>query len=197
MPFPQNGPNNGIVSLFIQNVPNYNDIIKVTSSTNQERAQSVLNPIDGDHSWGGVGEGEQFIQFEFSESFIDVVSYSITSTINDQGESYLHLKGWDFLGSRNGFDWYTLDTVRDSDELNCMTCTKYFECDHKGVYKFFKIVQKQLRDSKYNGFGIRKFEIFGTLYDDPKIIPIKYCSQNVRHIKINYSCLCYIFLLLK
>ena len=96
MPFPQNGPNNGIVSLFIQNVPNYNDIIKVTSSTNQERAQSVLNPIDGDHSWGGVGEGEQFIQFEFSESFIDVVSYSITSTINDQGESYLHLKGWDF-----------------------------------------------------------------------------------------------------
>ena len=178
----------GIISSFVQYVPNYNDFINVTSSTDQEHAQNVLNPTPQDHSWGGTGEGEQFLQFEFKESFVYAISYSITSTINEPGHRS-HLLGWDFLGSRNGTQWETLNSINDSEELNCNECTKNFECDHK----FFKIVQKQLRDINYNGFGIRKFEIYGKLFVDIQLIPIKTCLQNINNIKI-YSSMCYIFL---
>ena len=61
MPFSIINSKNGIISLYVTYIPNYNESIKVVASTDQEHAFSVLKPVG--HSWGGTGEGEQFIQF--------------------------------------------------------------------------------------------------------------------------------------
>ena len=107
----------------------------------------------------------QWASFELKKAILSITSYTIRSPVHDYND-WPHLRNWNLLGSIDGHKWDILDIQENSTELNGYI-THNFNCSYNygKLHRFFKIQQTGIGFTGRYGFGINRFELFGTLYE--------------------------------
>ena len=158
---------NGVIGMFRHYDPNYLKIIKVEVSS-----PSIVNPqnllfAEGDIASSGTNYPEkepQWIKISFTKSFIQPTSYVLQSSINEESSPY-HPIGWDLLGSVDNQNWFLLDRKHNSSDLLGEGKIVSYPCKMSNKFKHFKFLQYQPSSSGNYGFFLRRFEVFGSIYD--------------------------------
>ena len=112
--------------------------------------------------------------FKFSDKS-PLTSYSIL-TVHHSANDFPHLRSWNLYGSIDGCDWELVDTREDSNDLNGHGATANFECNIKsnGVYRFIKLQQTDIGFTGIYGFGMRRMDLFGILFESEYVPKCKY-----------------------
>lgn len=133
--------------------------------------RKVINAIKENNDYSFItNESEQnmpqWASFELKRAFLSITSYSIRSP-NHGGNYWVHLKNWNLIGSIDGRKWDILDIQENANELNGEFLTHNFNCTYNygNLYRFFKIEQTGFGFMERYGFGMKNFELFGTLYE--------------------------------
>lgn len=183
--FEENGDSlNGTFKYISSKEANWQEIIKVTASSNSEDSWHTVTQPANFYSFTTQFRGDaQYIMYSLSKNIaINISSYSLRSSANPTNTIY-HLKSWNLLGSNDCKHWRIIDEKKESSLMNQQFVLKNIKVQYSGVFRCFKLEQTGPGFTSEYGFGLNAFELFGTLYNkyiDPK------CTFSQKHYSCNY-----------
>ena len=158
---------NGTVAYFNNKDGIFLDYISAEASNNNEFSSRAINFSTTISYSSGERDEPQWYQVEFKRSYLFISSYTLRST-NNPIDYNGHLRSWNFLGSLDKIHWDKLDNHTLYDGLNGYGSTHNFKCS-QGLYRFFRIQQTSPEFAGLYGFGFRRVEFFGSLFEGEHI----------------------------
>ena len=159
---------NGVLQYYYQpNKEHFRDFLKITASTNSRTAFHTLDTNEFPSSWNTNFNHDtpQWYQVELLHSILYIDSYTLQSSFNNETDIFSHLRGWTFTASIDGVHWELIDgNHTKTNVMFGLGIINNFK-SNRSLYRFFRITETQRDENTNFGFCLRRFELFGVLYE--------------------------------
>ena len=165
---PSNGNLNGVFRYLINRKIEYDNIELYPSSTysSQFIPENIYKMDNLAARWSSINGPDQYFQFFFKNTFVQITHYSLISPNKPSNVSYM--RSWNFSGScDNGTTWVLLDTVPTNDQMRNNYVYNQEVNPQKFLFNTFRITQL-VGPSDDNIMRISAIEVFGNVISKEK-----------------------------
>jgi hypothetical protein len=136
-------------------------IVSITSKSGDESELKNLLDLQSDSSFRSADEEDQWVCFDFGETYIRLTHYTIMASNSE------YPKSWVIEVSTDSHRWTEIDRRKNDNHLKKPGAVQWFEVQHSVESHFVRLTQTGKNHSDNNSLHLCCLELFGSLRVTP------------------------------